>query len=335
MKAAVLLAVALPVFGAVSGTVVNQTTGKPQPKAQVTLFKVGAGMEALKSVQSDGEGKFAIDQSPQGPALVQVAWEGVTYNTMVPPGTPGTGLTLNVYEVTKQAAAAQVTQHMVLLEPGSDALQVSESLFVVNNTKTTYLDPAGGSFRFFLPAAANSDVQVTINEPQAIIPLQRPAEKTATANIYKVNFPIKPGETRFDVTYRLPKTETFASKILHKEGTTRVVAPQGVTLASASLSAVGTEPRTQATIYDLKGPDYRIAITGTGSLRQQQQDTGSGDDGDSGDSGQTIQQIQAPLNEKRWPIIGLGMSILLLGFIVLYRSGTATAASSEKRVARK
>jgi len=334
MKLAAMLLAALPVFGAVSGTVVNQTTGKPQSKAQVTLFKVGGGMEALKSVQSDGEGKFSIDQSPQGPALVQVAWEGVTYNTMVPPGTPGTGLTLNVYDVTKQASTAQVTQHMVLLEPGSDALQVSESLFLVNNTKTTYADPAGGSFRFYLPAAANSDVQVTINEPQAIIPLQRPAEKTGTPNIYKVNFPIKPGETRFDLTYRLPKTETFASRVLHKEGSTRVVAPQGVTLASASLTAVGTEPRTQATIYDLKAGDYKIAITGTGSLRQQQ-DAASGDDSDSGDSGQTIQQIQAPLNEKRWLIVTLGLSILMLGFILLYRSSTTTSAPSEKRAARK
>lgn len=334
IRGAFALFLALPVFGAVSGTVVNQTTGKPQPKASVTLFKVGGGMEALKTVQSDAEGKFTIDQAPDGPGLVQVAWEGVTYNTMVPPGTSGTGLALSVYDVTKQAEAAKVTQHMVLLEPGDAALQVSESLFLVNETKTTFSDAANGSFRFYLPAAANGDVQVTISEPQAIIPLQRPAEKTSAPNVYKVSFPVKPGETRFDLTYRLPKTETFASKILHRDGVTRIVVPQGVTLAADSITTAGTEPRTQATIYNLNAPDYKVSITGTGSLRQQQQEAASGDDSDDSGSGQTIQQIQAPINEKRWIIVPLGLSILLAGFILLYRS-SITTTSPEKRASRK
>lgn len=335
MKAVLLMAMALPVFGAVSGTVINQTTGKPQAKANVTVFKVGGGMEALKTVPSDPEGRFALDVTPQGPALVQVAWEGVTYNTMLPPGTPGTGLTLNVYDVTKQASAAKITQHMVLLEPSDSALQVSESMFAVNDSKTTYSDPANGSFRFYLPPAANGDVSVTINEPQAIIPLQRPAEKTSTANVYKVNFPIKPGETRFDITYRLPRTETFSSRILHKEGSTRMVAPVGVTLAGDGIAALGAEPRTKATIYEVKSPEYKVSIAGTGSLRAAADSGAAGDDSDDpSGGGNSISQIQAPLNEKRWVIVSLGLAILMLGFIVLYRSSVASSTPA-KRAARK
>jgi hypothetical protein len=330
----VLFFAALPLFGAVSGTVMNQTTGKPQPKANVTLFKVGGGMQPLKTVQSDAEGKFNVDLTPQGPSLVQVAWDGVTYNTMVPPGTPSTGLTLNVFDVTKQPSTAKITQHMVLLEPSDSALQVSESLFAVNESKTTYSDPANGSFRFYLPAAANGDVSVTINEPQAIIPLQRPAEKTSTANVYKVNFPIKPGETRFDVSYRLPKTETFSSRILHKEGATRMVAPVGVTLTGDGITPLGTEPRTKATIYEVKPPDYKVSIAGTGSLRPAADSGTSGDDSDDpSGGGNSISQIQAPLNEKRWVIVSLGLAILMLGLIVLYR--TSTSSLSAKRAAKK
>jgi hypothetical protein len=313
----------------------NQTTGKAQPKANVTLFKVGGGMEALKTVQSDADGKFNIDVAPQGPSLVQAAWDGVTYNTMIPPGTPSTGLTLNVFDVTKQASAAKITQHMVLLEPADSALQVSESMFVVNVSKTAYSDPENGSFRFYLPAAANGDVSVTINEPQAIIPLQRPAEKTSTANVYKVNFPIKPGETRFDISYRLPKTETFSSRILHKEGATRMVAPVGVTLAGDAIAALGTEPRTKATIYEVKSPDYKVSIAGTGSLRAAADSGASGDDSDDpSGGGNSISQIQAPLNEKRWVIVPLGLAILMLGLIVLYRT-TTTPSSPVKRAAKK
>jgi len=327
------MAAALPAFAVVSGTVTNGTTGKPQANVKVTLFKVGGGMEALKTVQSDAEGKFSIDVAPKGPALVQTEWEGVTYNTMVPPGTASTGLTPTVFDVTKQAGTAKVSQHMVLIEPG-EALQVSESLFINNDTKSAFSDPTAGTLRFYLPEAANGDVQVTINEPQALIPLQRPAEKTSTPNVYKVNYPIKPGETRFDITYRLPKADTFASRVLHKEGATRIVVPKGVTLAAQSITSVGTEPRTQATIYDLKAADYKVTITGTGSLRPAQDAAAaSGGSDDSDDSGgATIARIQSPVNEKRWVIIPLGLGILMLGFVLLYRS---SVVALEKRAARK
>jgi hypothetical protein len=55
-------------FGAVDGTVINQTTGKPQAGATVTLYKIGqAGPEAIESVKSGADGKFRIAQDATGP----------------------------------------------------------------------------------------------------------------------------------------------------------------------------------------------------------------------------------------------------------------------------
>ncbi len=333
MKLALLLGLlSLPLLAAVDGTVVNQTTGQPQPKASVTLFRVGGGMEAVKTVDTDAQGKFSIDDTPQGPALLQVNWEGVTYNTMVPPGTPSANLTLKVYDASKNADA-KTTQHMVLLEPSDSGLAVSESIFVVNSGKTTYSDPGAGSFRFYMPAAANGDVRVTISEPQAIIPLQRPAEKTGQADVYKVNFPIKPGETRFDLSYQLPKSASFTGRVLHKEGATRLVAPSGVTLKGDGIVSLGPEPRTQAMIYDVKAPDYTVAIEGTGALRQQEAEAPA----DEEDSGQGLQEIKPRVYDRIYWILGLGLAILMLGFIVLYRSSPVQAppVPSPKRAARK
>src|SRR6266498_3693228 len=81
---------------AVDGTVINRTTGKPQSDATVTLYKLGqAGMESLESVHSDAQGTFSINRSTQGgPHLIQTAYDGVTYNHMLPPGSPVSGIVL-------------------------------------------------------------------------------------------------------------------------------------------------------------------------------------------------------------------------------------------------
>ena len=74
---------------AVDGVVMNRTTDKPQPGATVTLYKLGQnGLESVESVKSDAAGKFRIDQNLQGPRLVQTAYDGVTYNHMLPPNAP-------------------------------------------------------------------------------------------------------------------------------------------------------------------------------------------------------------------------------------------------------
>jgi hypothetical protein len=315
---------------AVDGTVVNQTTGKPQPGATVTLYKLGqAGMESVESVKSDAQGRFSINQDPKGPHLIQTAFDGVTYNHMLPPGSSSTGLSLEVFNASRQPGAAKVAQHMVLFEPANKQVIVSESYIFQNAGKTAYNDPDGGTLRFYLPESAKGVVQVNATAPQGM-PIRRAAEKTAKPNVYKVDFPIKPGESRIDLTYLVPLGEnnTFTGKVLYKGGgPTRLVVPQGVTLKGEGLEALGQEPRTQASIYNVKGTDYQIEIAGSGSLRPAESETA-----DSGGPG--IEQIMPKLYSGVdnaagfWVVVGavkwvliLAFGILTLGFILLYRAG--------------
>ncbi|MDX2153970.1 MAG: carboxypeptidase-like regulatory domain-containing protein [Bryobacteraceae bacterium] len=320
MRTLALLLLALPLTAAVTGTVTNQSSGKPQPGVSVTLFKVGGGMEPVKTVTTDAQGKFSIDATPEGPHLLQAAWQDITYNSMLPPGQPTTGLTLQIFDATKSEQGVDATQHMVLLEPSAENLAVTETLFIVNSGKATYNDPAGGAFRFYLPAATNGDVRITISEPNALIPLQRPAEKTGKPDIYKVNFPIKPGETRFDIAYTLPKSETFQSRVLHKTGATRLVAPKGVTLEGDGIESLGPEPRTQAQIYNVNKPEYAVKITGAGSLRAAEAAPAEEEN-----SGSSIEVIQPPLYDNLYAILGLAFAILAIGFVIMYRRGSPAA----------
>jgi hypothetical protein len=220
---------------------------------------------------------------------------------------------VEVYNSSKQPGAAKVAQHMILVEPARGQLVVSESYIFRNAGKVTYDDPAGGTLKFFLPPATNGAVQVNATAPQSM-PVPQAADKTSAPNVYKVGFPIKPGETRIDVNYVLPFTQpgTFEGKVLYKGGPTRLVAPSGVNVKGDGVKSLGQEPRTQATIYDVNGNDFKVEISGAGSLRQAEASEDSG--------GSTIEEIPPRVyGNMKW-ILVLAFSILALGFALLYRA---------------
>ena len=90
VRALALFVAAAAAFGAVDGTVTNQTTGKPQAGRDGDAVQTDAGRAASGGgVKTDAQGRFATKQDTgQEPLLLQTAYQGVTYNHMLPPGTP-------------------------------------------------------------------------------------------------------------------------------------------------------------------------------------------------------------------------------------------------------
>ncbi len=306
-------------FAAVEGVVTNATSGKPQASAIVSLLQPGSGgMQTLASTKADAEGKFRIDKDiPPGPALVQALYQGTTYNVILTPGTPTTGVHLNVYDSTAKAGTARVSQHMVVVEPGAAALRISETLLMKNDTKLTYQDPAKGSARFYIPASVTDRVQVTVDAPGGM-PIQRPAEKTSQAGVYKVSYPLKPGETRFDISYNLAASDTFAGRNLHPEDPARLVTAGSVTLSGDHVESMGQEPQTQARIYSVSGPTYEVKIEGTGTIRTPE---GNAQEEDNGSP--PLVEAPARLYTQAGWVLGLTLGILALGGALLYRRGAA------------
>ena len=309
-------------FPAVDGTVTNRTTGKPQPGATVTLYKLGQnGLESVESVKSDPAGKFRIDQNLQGPRLLQTAYDGVTYNHMLPPGAPTAGVALDVYNSIKQPGSAKVMQHMVLLEPSGSEMAVSESFIWMNTGKTTFNDPQGGTLRFYAPLESKS-IQVNATAPQGM-PIRRAPEATGEPNVYKIDFPIKPGESNINVNYTLPFTSPgkFEGKIFYKGGPTSLIVPQGVQIKGEGLESRGQEPRTKASIYQTTAATYKLEIEGSGALQRSEA-------AEPEQSGPQLQFVLPKLYDKLYWILALSFSILLLGFVLLYRAGQAGVPSA-------
>jgi hypothetical protein len=313
---AFLLAFSPCAFAAITGQVLNQTTGKPQASATVALYKLGTqnGLEMIDQAKSDAAGQFTINQEVRGPHLIRTAFDGVTYNHMLPPGQPTTGLTLEVFNASKQPGAAKVGKHMILFEPGGGQMTVNETYLLTNSGKTAWNDPDTGTLHFYLPEGTGGRVQVQATAPGGM-PLGTPVKKTAKADVFAADFAVKPGETRFDLTYAVPYTEgaAFAGKVVTKDDNTYLIVPNGVTLKSDNVNDLGTEPRTQAHIFGLTATSYSVQLTGATVAAPPEAG------GDSDGSPKIEQIMPRVFGQAKW-IVALSLGILALGFALLYRA---------------
>lgn len=314
----IILAAGWLASAAIDGVITNQTTGKPQGGVAVTLVELGSGMKNIGSVTSAADGTFTIPGTlqPGAPHLIQAQHQGVNYNRMLPPGTPGDRLNVDVYNASASVKEAQVSQDMFLLEPTGTEVIVSERVVYTNTGKLTYQDPAG-SIKVFVPSSATGPVQVRIQAPQGM-PIVRPAEKTKIPNQYVVKYPIKPGETNVDVSYSIPMSAnqaTFEGTANHSGGPIRFVAPSGVKLEGPFVQT-GPIPGTTATAYTLQGREYSIKISGTGTLRA----SASANGGEGGeDAGPPIDARKPLIYERIYPLLGLTFAMLGVGFVMLLR----------------
>jgi hypothetical protein len=341
---------AAPLLGAtVDGIVTNGTSGKPQSGATVTLFQPSSqGPQFIESVKTDAQGKFAITKelpsAAPGPLMLQAVYGGVQYTTMLPPGSATTGVQIPVFESSKKPGEAKVDQHMILLEPSPGGLlQVSESYVIRNDGKTAWNDPDNGTLQFALPPAAQGKVEVNSVSPGGL-PIRKSPDPGPKPNTFKLDLPIKPGETRVDLQWSMPFNTpgVFEEKILTKGGLTRLVAPVGVTFKGGDLQDLGQEPRTKANIFGTSGPDIKFMVEGTGTLNGGA-DTSAGAGADGADGGGEQRQsltMNLPklyglelgsadfftsVKAVKWLLLSV-MGMLAAGFVLLYRKGDPIAA---------
>ncbi len=314
----------LPIFANVDGTVLNRTTGKPQPGVVVTLVQPSqSGMDNLGSMKTDAEGKFHFDKgSAGGPQLVQALYSGVKYNKMIPPGTPATGVTVEVFDASTDPAIENVQNDFILFQPHDQKVVVTEVILVGNASTSTYSDPKKGAVRFYVPADGQSSISVRVTGAEGM-PLDQIAKKSGEADVYLVDYPVKPGNTRFDISYTLPATQpmTVAGKFLNA-GDTGLFVPTGVSLKGDNIAQAQQGPN-GLLAYRVTGASFNAEISG--SAPEQAPATESTGDDENGPP--KVGEIQPLIYQKKFMgqpvlywIIEIALGILALGLILLYRS---------------
>ncbi|MBA3973161.1 MAG: hypothetical protein C0504_02960 [Candidatus Solibacter sp.] len=324
MRAAILTIIAsCSLHAAVTGVVVNKTTGKPQSGVTVTMTKFGAGgMEPAGSVKTDAAGGFKFDSDAGSAHLLQAEYQGVRYSAPMNQAA-GAPLEIAVFDSAASVAGATAGQHMIMIESNGEELVVNETVVINNPSRTTWNNPKSGTVKVFVPPAAGENIMARVVAPGSM-PVDRQPVKTSAANVWTVDYPVKPGETRFDFSYKLPASAAgvLETRLLNQGATPKLVLPRGIQAAGEGIVSLGTEPSTQASIFDITAKAVKLTISGSGALSVIQSEE---------EAGPKIKQINPPgYDRNKWWALSLTLAFLTLGFIAHYMKGTAAAGVNRK-----
>jgi hypothetical protein len=355
LSAIVALCTASASAQTLSGTVTNGTTNKPAAGDEVILINLSNGMDVAANTKADSAGKFSftLKDGPGGPHLIRAIHQGVTYHQMAPPGV--SSVDLNVYDVSTKVTGLSVTADVLRIQADGGSLQ-GVRLFVVSNTSTPAKTQMNDhNFEFFLPPGAKIE-QVQARAPNGQ-PIAAEAAPQAEKNRYAIAFPLRPGETQFQLEFTLPYTGELKidPKPLYPAEHLVVVMPKAMQFTAANPASFQSmqDPSQGDSVVEVAqqaqpGKPYAFTVKGTGIINESPAQTASGaaqqgdqpqgrDNRPGGGLGVPIDAPDA-LQQYRWPILG-GFAVLLAigGWVVTKRqpgSSVAASASAAKPVSQ-
>ena len=283
-------------------------------------------MQAIASSTTDASGKFSIDHElPPPPALLQVDYKGVTYTQVQPPGRPTTGIQFQIFESSTKEPDGMQSAHLIMIEPSPTSLEISETFLIRNESSTTFQDSANGTAQFYPPKSAGDKIDVSVTPPTQMT-IRRTALKGAKPGSFKIDYPVRPGETRYDMHYTLPASQTFSAKIAPGSKGTTIVTPVSVRLSGPGIQEIGVEKDVQARLYKVTAPSFEVKIDGTGSIRERQSKDQPEEDAGQPKTTEILARVYDQeflgLRTMYW-ILGLTFGMLALGGTLLYRKGAA------------
>jgi 5-hydroxyisourate hydrolase-like protein (transthyretin family) len=187
-----------------TGTVTNRTTGKPAVGNVVVLMRLAGGMDEAARTKTDARGRFSFDiQDTQAPHLIRVNHENVNYFPKGGPVAPGTtSVEIDVYDVAPTVEGVAMTVNVMRIEADSSAMRIAELYVVKNISKPPRTQMSDRAFEIVLPDGAQ--VESSYAAGPGGQPVTSAPVPTGEKNRYALVFPLRPGETRFQVSSSLP-----------------------------------------------------------------------------------------------------------------------------------
>jgi len=300
----------------ITGTVTNGTTGKPAVGEEVTLLSLSQGMQEIASTKTDAQGRFSFTApaDANAPHMVRATHDGVNYFPQGGPLMPGaTTAQITVYDSAKKVDGLSQTVEVDRYQSEGKQLD-GIALYAIRNQSQPPRTLANdkGTFEIVLPDGAELD------SAQAKGPGGQPiaveASPGAQKNHYALNYPLRPGETQFQVSYHMPYSGEASLSPRPQADVQHfvVMTPKGMTFTPKNPQQFHAMPddsgSTIMVVTNVKpGQDlsFRIAGTGTFQAEGQQGAQGGSESGGSMGGGQAA----APQGRDNRPGGGLGAPI--------------------------
>lgn len=338
-----------------TGTVKNATTGKPAAGDEVVLLKLGQGMEEAGRTKADAKGQFSFKlDDAQAPHLVRAIHQDVTYHRMAPPGT--TSVAIEVYDVGKKIDGISVVADIMRIEAAQGQIAVTREFGVQNSSNPPRTQMNERNLEFYVPDGAHVIDDSASATTEGGNPLKSAPVPEGEKNRYSFIFPLRPGLTRFEVTYQIPYSGSanLDPKSIYPLEHFVVMIPKAMQFTAAAAAAgfklinYPNEPDASVQVASNTTPGENLAfkVSGEGTLETGQEGGGQG----SGESGQSSAPSGArannrpggglgppidapdPLQQYRWWILGSFAAVLVIGgvYVASRQQSTARALARQR-----
>jgi len=328
----------------ITGTVTNKTTNKPSAGDDVVLVKLAATMEEEARTKSDAKGNFTLTpkSNDNSPHLVRVTHQGVNYFRPAPPGT--TSVEVEVYDAAKELAGISGLADITRLQADNARLDAIQMWIVKNESKPPRTKMSANTFEITLPEGAVIDSSLAAGPGG--MPVNSAPVPTGVKGRYAYLFPLRPGETRFQISYHLPYSGSFSfsRQSLLAMSDVVVMLPKSVEFKPTAGDFQPSNDEKGMTVYVAKevpvNKQLAFSVSGTGQIpREAQEGEGEGEQASAGGGSQENRPggglgapIDAPdpLHKYRWWLLGgLAAALVAGAFYMMGRPQAASNAASQ------
>jgi hypothetical protein len=252
------------------GSVRNQSRREPAAGDEVILVGLDRGMQEEARAKTDAQGAFTLNvQHPDKPYLVRVVHQGVSYDKQA---SAGQVLSIEVFDAVARVRDINGTIEIVRTGTNGNLLHVSDLVEIKNESRPPLTQAGERTFEVYLPANAKI-ASVLAAGPGEMGMMISAGPVPGEPGHYTVNFPLRPGATKFAFNYDLPYDGHAAFQTRHAYPLRQlaVMIPPAMKFSSRSptfkiLATGNSRYQVQAVNHIKAGEGLEFEISGTGTL---------------------------------------------------------------------
>jgi 5-hydroxyisourate hydrolase-like protein (transthyretin family) len=257
----------------ITGVVTNKTTNKPAAGDDVVLIRLAQGMQEASRTKTDAKGRFTLEvpASDNGIHLVRVTHDKANYFRPAPPGTQSVEVDVFNAAAKVKGVSSEADVMRLQTDESGKTLHIVENFFVKNESDPPLTQFSDRPFEFYLPDGAVVEGSAAL--APGGMPVQASPVPLGEPNHFAFIFPIRPGETRFQITYRLPYSGSlkFAPRVTMPTDTIAIMMPKSMTFKpgpSAPYTPVTEETTAQTYVARNAQPSEALdfSVSGTGQM---------------------------------------------------------------------
>ena len=348
-----ILMVAASAFGAaatLTGTVTNGTSGTPSKGDDVVLLKLAEGMQEVARGVTDAKGHYSLDVPDDNAMhLVRVNHQNVNYHHPAQPGTTTADVT--VYDSAAKVDGVAANVDILRVQADNNNLSVIEMYAIKNESSPPRTQMSEHAFEIYLPEGAQLDSSLAAGPGG--MPVNSAPVPGNEKNRYAFIFPLRPGETKFQIAYHLPYSGSaeFHPRVLLPVQNLVVMLPKSMQFKSASSNFQASPEEGGLSVYVASsvGPAQKIdfAVSGTGSIPRESQEPGAANaqnqaEGAGGGApvrpggGMGVPEDKPdPLHDYRWYILAGAVAVLGAGAWYTLGRNTSNREGAGQRLAEQ